>query len=217
VRDNTGMGFPAIDINMSHNLIYGGESGVWTSPNNNLNWLEGNIDYDPQLFEQEIGIGFLSEDSPCRDAGTLDLPEGIFLSEYDVYGYSRVYGDNIDIGAVEWTPGQVANNFNEINIEEENLLVYPNPAFISEMRKPGLNIVWLGRERNSGSMELEVFNIFGQKVYKSGIIENGFTLEEPGVWDFRNQEGKLVSSGFYIVRLKAGNEYKVQQKLTVVK
>ena len=94
---------------------------------------------------------------------------------------------------------------------------WANPAFISEMRKPGLNIAWLGKERNSGSLELEVFNIFGQKVYKSGIIENGFTLEEPGVWDFCDQEGKLVSSGFYIVRLKSGNEYKVQQKLTVVK
>ncbi|MCF7919870.1 MAG: T9SS type A sorting domain-containing protein [Candidatus Cloacimonetes bacterium] len=217
VRDNTGMGFPAIDINMSHNLVYGGESGIWTSPNNNLNWLEGNIDYDPLLFEQEIGIGFLDEDSPCRDAGTLDLPVGITLSEYDVYGYSRVYGDNIDIGAVEWTPGQVASDVNEIGNEGNELLVYPNPAFISEMRKPGLNIVWLAKERSSGNMELEVFNIFGQKVYSSGVIENGFTLEKPGVWDFRNQDGKLVSSGFYIVRLKAGNEYQVQQKLTVIK
>ncbi len=216
VRDNTGMGFPPIDINMSHNLIYGGESSIWTSPNNNLNWLEGNIDEDPQLFEQLLGSGFLDEDSPCVDAGTQEFPDGVILPETDVYGYQRIYGDEIDIGAVEWMPGQVAIINNEIEEAGDCLQIYPNPAFISEMRSPQLNIHWTGLNRSSDSIVLDIFNIFGQKIYRRKINQE-LTGDNSFFWDFRNKDGELVPTGFYIVRLKSGNEYIMQKKLTVIK
>ncbi|MCF7912959.1 MAG: DUF1565 domain-containing protein [Candidatus Cloacimonetes bacterium] len=221
VKDNTWMGYPPTDINMSHNLIYGGESSIWTSPNNNLNWLEGNIDADPLLYEQAGEVGILDFVSVCRDAGTLDLPEGIILSDNDVYGHPRVYGDSLDIGAVEWIPlghsgQQVSIDEDELPDSNDNMSIYPNPAFISEMRSPQLNIYWTGLNRSSESIVLEIFNIFGQKIYRRKINQE-LTGDNTILWDFRNKDGEMVPTGFYIVRLKTGNEYIMQKKLTVIK
>jgi uncharacterized protein DUF1565 len=221
VKDNTWMGYPPTDINMSHNLIYGGESSIWTSPNNNLNWLEGNIDADPLLYEQGSETGLLDYNSVCRDAGTLQFPEGVILPDTDLYGHPRVYGDSIDIGAVEWIPWghsgqQVSIVENELPDSNDNMSIYPNPAFISEMRNPQLNIYWTGLNRSSDSIVLEIFNIFGQKIYQRKVNQE-LAGDNSIFWDFRNKDCELVPTGFYIVRLKSGNEYIMQKKLTVIK
>jgi hypothetical protein len=218
VKDNTWMGFPPIDINMSHNLIYGGESSIWTSPNNNLNWLEGNIDADPFLYEQGGETGLLDYNSVCRDAGTLQLPEGVILPQTDLYGHPRVYGENIDIGAVEWIPwGHSGLEDDEISEGNDRITIFPNPAFISEMRSPQLNIHWTGLNRASDTIILEIFNIFGQKIYRKKIINQEPAEDNTIFWNFRNKDGELVPTGFYILRLKSGNEYTMQKKLTVIK
>ena len=93
-------------IGVTHSLIEGGFEDMvdigqpWTAE-----WLEGNLDIDEN--PEYCGVGksefSLQNDSPCLDSGTLTgLPEGYELSETDLAGNPRVYGENIDMGCYEW-------------------------------------------------------------------------------------------------------------------
>ncbi|MCF7919242.1 MAG: T9SS type A sorting domain-containing protein [Candidatus Cloacimonetes bacterium] len=93
-------------IGVTHSLVEGGfedmvdVGGYWTAE-----WLEGNLDIDED--PEFCGVGqsefMLQQDSPCLDSGSLTcLPEGYELSETDMAGNPRVYGDNIDMGCYEW-------------------------------------------------------------------------------------------------------------------
>jgi len=63
-------------------------------------FLEGNIDADP-LFESLFGYDYYpSNESPCVNAGTLDTT-GLNLPQFDIAGNPRVFGNRIDMGALE--------------------------------------------------------------------------------------------------------------------
>ena len=91
----------ASDVIVSYSDIQNGIDGI-SIDDEDLSWLEGNIDSDP-LF---VGTGThpfaLSENSPCIDAGTLELPEGIVLPAFDLAGNPRICGGSVDMGAYEW-------------------------------------------------------------------------------------------------------------------
>ncbi|MEA1973622.1 MAG: choice-of-anchor Q domain-containing protein, partial [Candidatus Cloacimonadota bacterium] len=116
-------------LNISHSLIQEGETQVCDAyGGNEINWLGGNLREDPLWFITDENRYFLSENSPCIDVGTLNLPEGIELPEFDLAGNPRIYGDGIDMGAYEWNPNQsiyddeitiINNQFKSSN--------YPNP------------------------------------------------------------------------------------------
>lgn len=91
---------------IKHSLIEGGESAVQSyfndlGVNNLLYWGNGNLDTNP-MFQMTPDHPYqLSEDSPCIDAGTLDIPDYTF-PETDIMGNPRISGASVDIGAYEY-------------------------------------------------------------------------------------------------------------------
>ncbi len=54
-------------ISVSNSDVQGGEEGITTNDNGDVDWGEDNIDEDPQFEDPENGDFSLSEDSPCLD------------------------------------------------------------------------------------------------------------------------------------------------------
>ena len=109
--------YGADEINVSHSLIQNGIEGIclrdpWGECNtinspDVLTWLEGNLDTIPYFTNPDLNDYSLQWISPCVDAGTLDLPEGIVLPEFDLAGNPRIVGNGIDMGAFELQPDVV--------------------------------------------------------------------------------------------------------------
>jgi len=82
---------------MSYSDVQGGEAAAYLAFCCSLNWLDGNIEADPQFvgpFNPHLRAG-----SPCIDSGT---DTGIYT---DIDGDIRPYGAGFDMGADEFTPG----------------------------------------------------------------------------------------------------------------
>ncbi|MCF7913351.1 MAG: DUF1565 domain-containing protein [Candidatus Cloacimonetes bacterium] len=196
-------------VNISHSLI---QDTTWVpvigDAYSEVNWLGGILDCDPLVcadYTPQSG-------SPMIDAGTLDLPYDIELPLTDVYGNPRLYGNGIDMGAVEWQGTPVSHD--EVIQNPLEIIVYPNPLFTDRLRDGGAKILWQGELFED--MCIEIFNIKGQRLRKLKI-ENGKLEMNSSVWDLCDEAGNSVSSGVYFVRLKAGDEYVAQRKVTVVK
>ena len=196
---------------ISHSLLQEGEAGIVHEGETVLNWLDGNLDYDPMLDDDYKPL----DDSPVIDAGTLDLPDGIELPETDVYGNQRIYGNGIDMGAVEWQGTGVSQE--EIVQSPDAILVYPNPMHINQGR--GSVFIYYPASSDEAVYELSIYNIKGQKLRKLKI-EDGKQETGDGrgsvIWDGKDDRGNFVSSGVYFVRVKVGDEYIAQKKVTVV-
>lgn len=102
--------------------IEGGQGVIRGDGAYEINWGSGNIDADP-LFNS-FGSDFsLSNESPCIDSGTLDTLQ-FWIPQTDLAGNPRIYRDLIDIGCYEnQFPFYIAENE-----ENNNFLIYPNPA-----------------------------------------------------------------------------------------
>jgi len=116
-------------LTIHNSLVEGGEAGIVNNYSwNTVNWLTGNLDENPLWLETGDFPYSLQSTSPCIDAGTLDLPEGIELPEYDLAGNPRIYGDTIDMGAYEWQGvGVEEPTIPNSSFLTPNLLCYPNP------------------------------------------------------------------------------------------
>ena len=194
-------------LNIQNSLVDGGFEGIeniysW----NTVNWLEGNLDTIPQWTGTGNYPYALSTGSPCIDAGTLDLPPGIELPEYDLAGNPRIYGETIDMGAYEWQGTPVENY--EFQISNFKLNNYPNPFNPSTIIKLDL--------AESGKVELAIYNIKGQKIktlmdaYSSkGIFEL--------VWRGTDDNKKKAASGNYFIKLKINGKEKAVRKMVLLK
>ena len=122
-----------LTINIYNSLVEGGEDNINIIPGEDviINW-----DETTNLNENPLWLGagdfpyYLQIGSPCIDSGTLDLPTGIELPQYDLAGNPRVYGTTIDIGAYEWQDS--VSVIEEPTIHNSSLLTtnlscYPNP------------------------------------------------------------------------------------------
>jgi predicted outer membrane repeat protein len=190
-------------ITIAYSDIEGGEEGIVTNNNGTVNWLEGNITADPLFFDIEMGDYHLTEDSPCIDTGASYFEyEGevlVDLSEDEYYGAAP------DMGAYESPFTSIETD--EIEPIKECLSIYPNPF------NPETNIVF---ELSAGSNVLiEIYNIKGQRL-REWKIENVKCKINKVVWDGRNERGRLVSSGVYLVRLQSG-KVNVMKKMMLVK
>ncbi|MDT8394728.1 MAG: DUF1565 domain-containing protein, partial [Bacteroidales bacterium] len=87
-------------INIYNSLVQGGEEGirVYTS-GNSIYYDPSNIDTDPMWDTTSMYPYSLASGSPCINAGTLNLPQGIELPETDLAGNPRVYNGYVDMGA----------------------------------------------------------------------------------------------------------------------
>ncbi|MCF7918282.1 MAG: T9SS type A sorting domain-containing protein [Candidatus Cloacimonetes bacterium] len=111
-------------VNVSHSLIQGGQSGIMIDSYlpASLNWLDGNLDCDPLVDDDYLPLN----NSPLINAGTLDLPEGIELPEFDLAGNPRIMGNGIDIGAYEFynSYGDIDDNFVSESYDASLILMY---------------------------------------------------------------------------------------------
>jgi hypothetical protein len=203
------------DLTVEHSLIQGGENGIVNENGvNTINWLEGNITFAPGFVGEGDNPFALSDTSPCIDAGTLDLPEGVTLPETDLAGNRRVVGNNIDMGAYEYQ-GTEANDITLPEIENTLLSVYPNPFVLSEAGTKSTVRIKLELSQD-GEIDLSIYNMKGQKVKQliGGKSSKGiFTAN----WDLKDKNGKKVSSGIYFVKLSQNKKLTRVSKLTVIK
>jgi hypothetical protein len=197
-------------LNAWNSLIEGGESGiVQMGGSNNINW-----DYASMLSNNPLWLGdghewpyALSEYSPCIDAGTLDLPYGVELPEFDLAGNPRIVNGMIDIGAYEYQDSVSVLEDLITPVTQSKISNYPNPFNPSTTIK--LDLV------ESGRIELAVYNIKGQKVKN---LLNCITV--PGsyecIWNGIDELGKSVSSGQYVVKLQQ-NGKETAKKIMMLK
>jgi len=89
----------------------------------------------------------------------------------------------------------LVTNVNENKIPEENFIItnYPNPF------NPETTITFKSA-RLYDDIQIEIFNIKGQRIRNFKIIEKGENKNSI-VWDGENEKGVLVSSGIYFCRL----------------
>jgi FlgD Ig-like domain len=180
-------------VNISNSLIEGGDENIYYYyPQAIVNWLEGNLDENPLWLDTGDYPYYLQSESPCIDAGTLDLPAGIELPEYDLAGNPRIYGNTIDIGAYEWQGVDAEEDVIQLT-NETRISNYPNPFNPSTIIKLEL--------AESGETELSIYNIKGQKVKTLlDAFTNKGTFEMK--WNGKDEMGKSVSSGQYVVKLQ---------------
>ncbi|MCF7919249.1 MAG: hypothetical protein K9N06_04995 [Candidatus Cloacimonetes bacterium] len=203
-------GFETI-VTMNHNIIDGGMNGILATGPYTLNWdYETNWDVDP-LFMNEGDYPYsLQTGSPAINMGTLDLPEGVVLPEFDLAGNPRVLGNSVDMGAYEYNPfGVIANE--DLVVINNDLYVYPNPIVAGQLRNGRAKILWIGEECND--MQFEIFNVKGQRI-KQLKMGNG---TRTAFWDLTNNTGSMVSSGVCFIRMKAEGEYLAQRKVVLYK
>jgi len=149
----------------------------------------------------------LQEGSPAIDAGSLELPEGVVLPEYDLAGNLRIRGNGIDIGAYEYNP--FSNPVHEDELEYSNLKYYPNPVRISEGRGAVI-INYAGLEQGRRINQIGIYNIKGQKIRELEVENNVLGIHEIS-WDGKNEQDKEVSAGIYFIQVKTGKSVNVKR------
>jgi len=213
-------------LSVEHSLIENGLDGIHNlSDLNIVNWGEGNIDTDP-LWMGELDSLYpymLSESSPAINAGTLDIDDFAF-PEYDLAGNPRIFGNSIDIGAYEWNPflniDTPEENVYQVTKDDYKLHNFPNPA-------TGLRSVRGGGRKGMGTtisfelpepaqVDLTIYNLKGQFVRK---VFNAFASpgEYEAFWDGTDEQGRVVSTGFYLYKLQLDGETVATGRCTFIK
>ncbi len=170
--------------------------------------------YGDPLFRGEGQYPFsLSQGSPCIDAGTNDLPEGISLPERDLAGNLRIIGSAVDIGAYEFNPLSVIQYPEEVIASKPfKCSVYPNPIDLSLKRNLFCNFdVEFTRDDD---IDFSIYNIKGQK-----IITLAKGQRSPGMsrfnWDGKDENNNKIGSGVYLYKI-TGRDTEVSGKFTVI-
>lgn len=192
-------------VDVKYSNILGAETAF--NPELELNWLEGNMDLDPQFIDQENGNLHLFSQSPCINAGTPDTT-GLNLPVYDLDGNPRIYEDIIDMGCYEWQGTPI--NSVELPVVSYELSNFPNPFNPSTTIKFNL-------PQNFETAKIEIYNIKGQKVKTFSNQQITQSPDHQIVWDGTDQAKKPVSSGIYFYQLKVDDKIKKTKKMMLIK
>ncbi len=205
---NGDSGNPTV-LNIKNSLIDPVDDDVYDFfGNNEINWLGGNLSEDPLWNISTDNQYFLSEDSPCIDAGTLELPDGIVLPEFDLAGNPRIYGNGVDMGAYEWNPN-IANDDNfVINNGKYKLTNYPNPF------NPTTTIKYFLPK--DSFVNLSIYNIKGQKI-KELVNEIKSKGNNSVIWNGKDENGNSVSSGVYFYKIKTDQNQESTSRMLLLK
>jgi hypothetical protein len=183
------------ELYVYNSLIEDGQEGILNLNPNNIYYYDlTNLEADPMWDTASMYPYSLSEFSPCIDAGTLDLPPGIVLPEYDLAGNPRVWGETVDMGAYEYGPwvgippvsGQRSAVSSQMNIN-------PNPFSYG---------TYIGYElQTSGRLNISVYSLTGMKVrtLENHAASKGDTGKF--YWDGSDQEGNKLPAGVYLIRM----------------
>jgi len=202
-----GDGVTPSELSISHSLIEGG-SGTITGDltGNNLFYDDSNIDTDP-LFTGYGDFPYaLSGLSPCIDAGTLELPEGITLPATDLAGNPRVWGGSVDMGAYEFNPVTIGESRLQAKTPIR-LVAAPNP-FVHEL---SLTVT----PKTGVPVRITVHNLLGREVARLLDQTDNRLAYTTLHWNGRGSAGENLPTGAYIISLvEDGNEV---ETLRVVK
>ncbi|MCF7859717.1 MAG: T9SS type A sorting domain-containing protein [Candidatus Cloacimonetes bacterium] len=191
------------ELDIDYCNIKNGINGIYNQNNANI------IDYgvnnmsEYPLFDSLGTYPYaLLSGSPCIDTGTPDTT-GLFLPPWDLIYNQRVWDGNnngeaiIDMGCYEFGADSVGVSQNLIPNILNHLTNYPNPF------NPSTSIQF--SIQNDSKVELTIYNIKGQKVKTlySGIAKEG---KHSIIWNGKDTNNKLVSSGIYFYKLKTNNK-----------
>jgi FlgD Ig-like domain/Protein of unknown function (DUF1565) len=194
------------EINIGCNNIEDSDSAICNFNNvSTINWLEGNIDENPDFDETSEWDYSLLADSPCTDSGTEIITGNYQFPVSDLAGNQRIWGACIDMGCLEYQLSGYSEN--EIITAKRSLFNYPNPF------NPSTTIEYAIKE--ACQVELSVYNIKGQLV--KHLVDE---LREPGYyqtfWDGKDKQGSVCASGIYFSQMKAGKEV-IRDRMLLVK
>jgi len=208
IWDGDGNGNAIIDIGPYEfgSPTFGGIEGYTYNPTNGepVDYVLLKINNQPGEFTFSDSIGNFA----------YKLPAGI----YDVYAERVFYEDVIEY-QVEVFDGQFTQlaipMFEPVDVAEQtipnpssqisNLTNFPNPF------NPSTTISF-SVTQNSDFVNLEVYNIKGQKV-KILLNEELQKGKHTSIWSGLDSNNKPVSSGIYLYKIKAGNQESVKHML----
>lgn len=190
------------------------EHGVSNDVYVNMDWdltYENILEGNPLFLNNGLYPYALSANSPCVNAGTLDIPDYTFPTT-DLAGNQRIYNGQIDIGAYEYQG--LNSDDNEINKPPLQISVYPNPANINN-RKGAILCNISVENHKKGDISVDIFNSKGQKV-KNLMKAKSDIGKFNCSWDGKNDNGETVSSGIYFVKFR-NDDHEISSKLTIIK
>ncbi|MBS4056413.1 MAG: T9SS type A sorting domain-containing protein, partial [Bacteroidales bacterium] len=179
-------------VNIHNSLVLGGTNSFYAPGEGILHYDTSNIDTDP-LF---TGYGefpyALSGLSPCIDAGTMDLPEGISLPATDLAGNPRVWGGSVDMGAYE---------FNPVSIGESRLQPQSNTRLSASPNPFTHEICITAKPKTGVAVRITVHNLLGREVACLMEQANNRLSLTSLQWDGRSSTGDILPAGVYLISL----------------
>jgi predicted outer membrane repeat protein len=171
-----------------------------------LNSKIGLIDSDPYFWDEEALDLHLTDSSDCIEAGkdTLDA------DSLDFDGVAR--SDTFDIGAYEYygdySPKELANS--DVKLPEVNQLgdIYPNPFNMSVTIEFSLI--------DNVDVQVDIYSMDGRmarRLLRQPISHGQWKT----VWDGRDNSGREVSSGVYLVKMKVDGADLETKTVTLIK
>lgn len=212
--------FPAT-ANISYSNIEGGEDDIMNWQNfHTLNWLEGNMDENPQWLGTGDTAYYLEDDSPCINTGTpmwevgMEPPyireedgryvlymhnmDTVHLPTTDLAGKPRISGGRIDMGAYEFQDTTTLIGEHPIaNSDVYDLAVYPNPFYVHAFVDFKI--------KKQGKVRITICDINGQivKTLLDATLRKG---DYHLIWKGDNDYGTTLKTGLYLLNLWKGGE-----------
>ncbi len=198
-------GIPLDSVTVDHNLIdgYMGYFGEIYGDD----FVEG----DPLFVDSTEADFHLLESSPAIDSGSSDD-----APNFDFDGNTRPQGTEYDIGAYEY----IITGVDEQSIGKQLVFKlyqnYPNPF------NPSTEIRFQISDFNEINVELEIFNLKGQKIKTLGCINRvdakaRDSLSHSVTWNGRDENNQPVSSGIYFYKLNVNGKIKDVKKCLLLK
>ncbi len=173
---------------------------------NFVHYDSSNIDQDPLWHLAGDYPYALTGLSPCIDAGTLDLPEGIVLPTTDLAGNPRIWGGSVDIGAYEYYPVGISSGHQSDENKRKYLSAFPNPF--------GPNIQISAHCPYKGRLVIRVYDSKGMLVKTLVEVQTqGGTSEIK--WNGMDEYRQTLPGGAYHIVMQVDDE--LLDTITVIK
>lgn len=167
---------------------------------------EGCIDLDPFFVLDGGSHPFeLLEASPCIDAGPPDTT-GLELPPLDLAGRPRLVNGRLDMGAYEF---QGSTSTPDMPVPVPMLSAHPNP--FNPSTELSFTLLFPSR------VHLSVHDATGRRLrtlYPGTMLVSG---EHRVTWDGRDDAGRRLGSGVYLVRLSRENQKALNRKVVLLK
>ncbi len=199
----------ANELNIYNSLVDGGEENIRIlTGGNHLYYDSTNINTDPLFYGGAEFPYNLSDNSPCIDAGTLDLPQFVLdnMPDVDLAGNPRIFNSKIDMGAYEWNT--------TVEVKENPATGNKQPATrIKAAPNPFSTLTYItAKWDKQADVNLTVYNNAGLLV---NTLQSGRQL--PGScrlpWNGTGNTGNLLPAGVYLIVLTVDGKEKGSVKV----